>query len=346
MTTSESPSENHRTSNNAGICLGHKSALEVARGISPSHLLPTKAQRRKLPCQAPLKKNVEAALLHIEENYPGLYLTRPVHVLVGSNAQCEPSNICISHSCQIELSDGALNRFEVTGFDTVLVCSPSFAFTQIAAQEKNFLELLQLGFEICGTYQTGRTNVAPAYQVSSLTSVSALRDFVTRNPSIRGAKKVRKALPYLADGSASPRETKLALLLGLPMPYGGYGLGMPHMNYKVEADAGARAITGKSYLLCDLCWPEIKLDVEYQSHEMHANEISRINDSRRANALASMGWKTIGITNDELGSERATETIADTIRKLLGKRQRTTVTDYAVRKFNLRKRLGLAVDYE
>lgn len=174
-----------------------------------------------------------------------------------------------------------------------------------------------------------------------LTSARTIRDFVTRNPSLRGSGKTADILRYLADGSASPRETKKALVLGLPMMYGGYGLDIPHMNYEVKATPAARALTGKSSFRCDLCWPEAKLDVEYQSKELHSGEKKRILDSRRTNALASMGWTVIGVTNDELDSLVATDAIAETIRQHLGKRSVVRVSRYHERKLKLRRQLGL-----
>ncbi|WP_232050944.1 DUF559 domain-containing protein [Arabiibacter massiliensis] len=206
--------------------------------------------------------------------------------------------------------------------------------------------LLQLVYEACGTYQTRRTGVPPAYQVKSLASVRTLADFAARNPTLRGAKRLAHALRYAADGSASSRETKNALVFGLPMMHGGLGTGIPHMNYEVLASPAARALTGKSSFRCDLCWPEAKLDVEYQSRECHEGEEKRISDSRRTNALLSMGWTVIGITNDELNSVVATDAIAETIRKHLGKRSPVRVSHYHERKLKLRRQLGLPIGYD
>ena len=74
----------------------------------------------------------------------------------------------------------------------------------------------------------------------------------------------------------------------------------PQLNYKVALNDEARAAARRSFVRCDLCWPESKLDVEYQSRFAHEGEGARVRDSRRSNALASMGWKTIGVTGEEL----------------------------------------------
>ena len=123
-------------------------------------------------------------------------------------------------------------------------------------------------------------------------------------------------------------------------------MGIPRMNYEVKAIAGARTTSGRSSFRCDLCWADAKLDVEYQSREMHEGEESRIRDSRRTNALMAMGWTVVGVTNDELDSLAATDAIADTIRRLLGKRVQVRVSDYHARKLRLRRQLGLPVGYD
>ncbi len=118
------------------------------------------------------------------------------------------------------------------------------------------------------------------------------------------------------------------------------------MNYEVSANSAARAISGRRSFRCDLCWPEAKLDVEYQSREHHEGEVSRLRDSRRANALVAMGWIVIGVTNDELDSMLATDTIAASIRKRLGKRLQMSFPDHHARKLRLRRELGLPVGFD
>ena len=97
----------------------------------------------------------------------------------------------------------------------------ALALVQIAMDEKSPIALLELVYEACGTYQTRRTGVESAYDVPPLACVDDLRAFVARNPSLAGAGKLGRVLRYAADRSASPRETKQALVLGLPLRQGG-----------------------------------------------------------------------------------------------------------------------------
>ena len=115
------------------------------------------------------------------------------------------------------------------------------------------------------------------------------------------------------------------------------------MNYEVEASPAARVITGKSFFRCDLCWPDAKVAMEYQSRESHSGEASRIGDSRRANALASMGWTIVEVTNDELDSLAAMDTIAETVCRHQGRCLRPRISDYRARKLKLRRQLALPV---
>ncbi len=323
------------------VCFGHETALRIARSINVDELTAKTGSRHLLSPQPPKRNDLRAALTFLDRACPTLQLDKPVHFLVGSTSRCRYSDDYEPHVCMTTLAGKAFYQLA----DNILFSTPTLAFIQIAAREKDPVSFLKLGYELCGSYRTKRTSASPAYQVDPLTCTSELRSCIARNPSLRGSQKVKRALRYLADGSASPRETQQALVYGLPMMYGGYGLGIPCMNYEVQASAAAYAISGKRSFRCDLCWPQAKVDVEYQSRENHEGEESRIKDSRRTNALASMGWTVIGVTNDELDSLAATDTITQTIRHLLGLRSQVRVSDYHARKLRLRRKLGLPTRY-
>ena len=335
------PASTLRADGDLPVYFGYDTALQLLRRAGVHTLAPAKGNARTLPDRAPGIGKVEATLERLESTYPGLRIERPAHILIGSSSRCRTSSAFKLHVCTPNLWG---TSFYQVG-DGVFVSAPALAFVHRATQERSMIPLLELGYELCGTYQSWRTGVPTQYQVDSLVSARALGDYVSHNPSINGARKAARAIRYLAGGSASPRETKQALLLGLPTTYGGYGLGLPRMNYKVVANGAARAISGKSSFRCDLCWLEQKLDVEYQSRECHEGETNRVADSRRANALMAMGWTVVSVTGDELDSFAATETIAQTIRHHLGKRSHVHTSDYHAKKLRLRRQLGLPVGY-
>ena len=338
--TGPRPYDRRERAKPARICFGHLTALQILRAARPGMLAPEKGAARTLPDHAPRAWELQRKLELLETMHADLRFEKPAHVLVG-NPNCRASPTCKPHVHGNPLPSGSLLRLDR---ETILT-APATSFVHLARQASE-TALLELGWEMCGSYQTKRTGARPAYQVEPLTSTRALRTYVTKNPSMGGARKVQRILPYLADGSASARESKLALVLGLPLSRGGYGLGIPRMNYEVSANSAARAISGRRSFRCDLCWPEAKLDVEYQSRERHEGEVSRLRDSRRANALVAMGWIVIGVTNDELDSMLATDTIAASIRKRLCKRLQMRFPDHHARKLRLRRELGLPVGFD
>ena len=326
----------------APVFFGGMTALQIARAARIGRRRLPEASMRSLPESAPKRGDVLAAIARAESLLPGLHLDRPVHVAVGGSARVRGSELCVANTCTARLPGHSFLNLGQKVYASV----PELAFVQVAATEKDLVKLLLLGYELCGSYATARTcgvlsRGMPSYQVEPLATVRSLSAYAARCPSMKGAGRVARAARYLADNSASPRETQLALVLGLPRSLGGGGLGIPAMNYRLDATEEARALADRSYFLLDLCWPKAKLDVEYQSKEMHANDESLKRDTKRANALDAMGWKVTNIASEELDSERSTDGIANTIGKRLGKDKRVRLSDYSQRKRALRRQLGL-----
>ncbi|WP_206214527.1 DUF559 domain-containing protein [Adlercreutzia sp. ZJ242] len=317
------------------ICIGFDTALQILRADGMRSL--EKASRvRRMPSFPPTRKELDALRDELSLAYPHTALTRPLHVIVGGERRFKPSEDYRPHQCVQKLAGGS---FCVFG-NRCLVAAPELAFVQMGTVLP-FEQLIELGYELCGTYWRNRVDGACFYQLNPLTKASRLVSYARANSALPGSRKTLRALRYVVDNSASPRESKLAILLALPSRCGGYGLSGFKMNHTVQATRKAHAIASRNSFRCDLCWPAEKIDVEYQSREHHEGEDSRISDSRRANALATMGWRVVGITNDELDSFTATDVIARSLRLKLGKGNRTSINDYTLRKAELRRRLGI-----
>jgi hypothetical protein len=202
------------------------------------------------------------------------------------------------------------------------VASPEFVYVQMA----NKLELpllVKLGFELCGTYSPLLDeNLRPIQRNEQLATAGSIKAFLEEASWLPGAKKAKLAAQYLLEGSASPRETDMAILLSLPYRHGGYGLEPPHMNYSIELDNSARTLTGQSCAIADLCWPEHKLDVEYDSTEWHSSVQQVEHDKSRANALGHMGYKVVFVTNGQMSNRLKFEALVDDLARLTKKRMR------------------------
>ena len=209
--------------------------------------------------------------------------------------------------------------------------SPQFCFFQMAG-ELSLIKLIELGFELCGTYSlSGKDEYSPGaettdknqYGCPMLINIKALNAFSSRMKGVSGQKKASRALRYIADGSGSPMETILVLLLTLPYKLGGYGLPMPELNKRVELGNEVKQrskMSDKAYYVCDLFWSEINFAIEYDSDFYHTGADRIASDSKRRLDLATLGIEVIPVTARQIRDANALENLARLIAKKSGKR--------------------------
>lgn len=222
--------------------------------------------------------------------------------------------------------------------DGLYVSTPEMAFCEMASV-LSLERLIALGFELCGTYRRASTFGLARYDATPLTSPGALASFIEKSPQFKGVKKARRALPRILAGSASPRESELAMLLCLPYSLGGYGLPHPTMNAEMPLPKNVAA-TGRSLLRCDLYWPAARLDVEYDSAEFHSAERLLANDSMRRIALESMDVTSVNLTAEHLRRASLFDEAAQGIARILGKRVRLP-GDFRLKQERLWRELGI-----
>ena len=174
-----------------------------------------------------------------------------------------------------------------------LVSTPEFCFLQMA-REMTVAQLVQLGLELCGTYALAENGPAISRE-APLTTAAKLRAFVEAAAGAPGRATALRATRYLLDGSASAMETLLALLLYLPNNLGGYGLKKPKLNYRVDVPASLHELAARRDCLCDLCWPEANLAVEYDSRLHHSEPGRQSSDARRRSTLIAPGFTVITV---------------------------------------------------
>lgn len=123
-----------------------------------------------------------------------------------------------------------------------------------------------------------------------------------------------RAVRYAVDGSASPMETALALMLSLPKSEGGYGLPKPQMNRVLPLDAETGRVR-----VADLFWPEPKVVVEYDSDAFHTEKEKLRRDALRRNQLESQSVTVLTATAGHLSSLAALDELAGQIARALGR---------------------------
>ena len=258
----------------------------------------------------------------------------PLHVLVPSLAASSTSSHVKCHVRSAPLPPGSFAAIE----PSVLVASPELVFFQDAC-ELSIAKLVELGHELCGYYRISDSAPEGFVRALPLTSAAKLHAYAVKMGSARGAERTRKAARYVANGSASPRETHCAALLCLPRAMGGYGFELPRMNCEVNVSAQTPYGRTKKTLYCDLCWPQHRLAVEYESNLHHTQDKDIAHDSKRRSLLGAEDVYVVTVTNDQIKSVVDFDVVARLLAKRMGMRLRIRFADFRTRQLKLRTEL-------
>ncbi len=185
-----------------------------------------------MPDRAPSMCAFRQALESLETLHPSMMLEQPAHLLVSRVSQCRSTSAFTVRVCKTTLQRTPLSPARQRRVRKLR--TPRLRAYRSPRRQHDRRCSNSVTSCVVLSNQTNRHVVRLSGRTPVLSPLPCrLR---RRNPSLRGAAKAAKALRYVADNSASPRETKKAILLGLPMMYGGYGLGIPRMNYEVKAN--------------------------------------------------------------------------------------------------------------
>lgn len=259
------------------------------------------------------------------------WLAKPLHVLVRKDSVRRSSKDVVSHVASGSIPKGAILE---TG-NGFYVISPELCFIQ-AACSMELPKLIELGFELCGTYDTSCEGLRTCNPLTTARKLSAFAESIT---NVNGKSKAVRALRYIAGNSASPMETILTMLLCLPYSMGGYGFALPILNHRIDVRKRARKAATKSYYVCDLYWPEYRVAVEYDSDEFHTGADRISGDSMRRNALAAMEITTIAVTNWQISDGGELNKIAHVLARRVGKQLRYKDPAFTRKSLELRKAL-------
>ena len=257
---------------------------------------------------------------------------RKLEVLVSS-----PSKACRSkdHICRI-LPSAPISGMFCRIADNAYITSPEMTFVQMA-NRIDLLSLIKLGMELCGTcapcpYSDRFDERQP------VTSKDKLLSFSNRasDAGIRGAATARKALRWVVDGSNSPAETALVLLLCLPVRMGGYGFAFPDMNPKTPLGVRASKMHGYHTMRCDLHWVEANTVIEYDSDQEHLTSQSAARDAGRRNVLGYKDIAVITVRKPMIASPGAFDDVARQLARQLGRRLRPRDLEFTPVRADLR----------
>lgn len=220
----------------------------------------------------------------------------------------------------------------------IKVPTPELCLLQLAGQ-LSLPALIAAEMEICGSYGVAPTKEETLFKRGPLSTPSLLGALLERNPSAYGAKRFRRSLAYALPDSASPQETRLYLLLCLPVRMGGYGLPKARVNYRVETNGAGGIDPARRYRVCDLYWPKHQVAVEYDSNAFHSGAESISSDSIRRASLSTRGISVVTATQAQLASMMMADHLAAALCRELGIRKRPCVHDWTRERRELRRAL-------
>lgn len=252
-----------------------------------------------------------------------------VHILVAEPGLRSQAKGAVSHVYPRPIPRDLLYRAQ----EGLYLTGPDLCFALMAA-ELGTVDLALLGNELVGSYAPYPPSPYGIVERTPLTSLDRLRRTVGQLGGRRGCARARACLELLLPGAASPMESRLALYLTLPRHLGGYGLPAPMLNMTFDADGRTRRLDAHRYR-GDLCWPEARVAVEYDSDAAHTGSQRIAEDTRRRNELVDRGITVVGVTRQQAHSFHELDRVAHVVARLLGHRMRERRSDQPQRRLAL-----------
>lgn len=310
------------------LFLGHETAFWIWRKAGPqAFLVLTPTRVRSLAGGAP----TVAKIRMFESEHPDLSLEM-VDVLVQYGDQRTIPH-AKNHVRSSPFPDRSFYRLD----DGLYVASPELCLLQLATKLSE-PQAVKLALEMCGSYAIDVHDEQMGFcKRPPLTSASKLQAYANRLHKQNGGAKSLHHLRYVADNSASPRETALCMLLCMPPRFGGYGLALPELNKRIELSPSAQLVLGNRYFECDLYWVDKRVAVEYDSAQYHTAQEKQERDAIRRNLLEDAGVRVITATRQQVSDEGQFDKLARQIARAVGKRLRVPKQEHVAERGALRK---------
>ena len=254
-------------------------------------------------------------------------VTKPYHLLVGSENNCHRRDDIICHRRTTPLPRRSLIRVTMD----FRITSPEYTFLQLAASGKyDEIDLALIGLELCGTYLLDSSWDGFTNTEVSATAKAKIAHFLEHEKGHTGVALARRAADLILDASHSPMESVLAAFVTFPRRLGGLGLGPASLNHVVTTENGTRKI--------DLSLYQEKIGLEYKGKRYHAIEQSG-RDDRRQNAITASGYTIFNVWYEDLVQDHLFQALASQISSAMSKRLRIRGRSFETRQRLLRMRL-------
>lgn len=267
----------------------------------------------------PSKRELEALFVR----FPKVF-SSPLHLCVADPALRSGKRAIASH---VEPQEA----FEV-GFlqaaPGVHVASPELCLAQLC-RGRHPARVAQVAFELCGRYRRDSRSSTGFVAAPPLTTCERIRDFAgAPGPCVKGVKILRKVMAFVSEGSRSPMETDVAILLSFSRQRGGRGFSGFTLNGRVDVPSRLAKSVNQPYYHVDFLWSERRVAVEYDSDLAHVGSDRIARDAGRKNSLQLLGYTTLTLTRMQLMSWDDFSLFVSALEKAVGVRRRSDGRDY------------------
>ena len=324
------------------LFLGYETAYWIWRKAGPlAFSVLAQSRVRSLAGGAPSVEKIRA----FRSSHPDLTLEK-IDVIVNRNDRRNLAGVS-NHATVKSLPDRSF--YQLMGED-IYVASPELCLLQLATKFSE-PQVVKLAMEMCGTYAVEMLASfdSALFDLSDedddggmrkrppLTSASKLSAYAKRLYAAESRARSVHFLRYVSDGSASPRETALHMLLCMPPRFGGYGLALPELNRRIDLSLSERLMVGAHHFDCDLYWRGKQVAVEYDSKRYHTLSEKQERDAIRRNMLQYKGVQVIVATGEQVNKEGEFDKLARQIGRAINKRFRVPEKEHIAARRTLRK---------
>ena len=327
------------------LFLGYETAFLIWRKAGPTAFSVLKQSRvRSLAAGVPTQAKVDS----FRSSHPDLAID-PLDVIVEYGGQR------IVPGTKVHVRSKLLpdRSFYKLGDDDVYVASPELCLMQLATKLTE-PQVVKLALEMCASYAIDPYDSNLVFAPFAIDSDDSSPG-ISKRPPLTDAKKLESYaarllvpgsraksahfLRYIADGSASPRETALLMLFCMPPRYGGYGFELPELNRRIELTHSEQLAIGVHHFDCDFYWPHRRVAVEYDSTMHHTAEEKQERDAIRRNMLQYKGVRVITATRLQVNNAYQFDKLARQVARAIGKRLRIPEKEHIAARDQLRKTL-------
>lgn len=266
------------------ILFSHTTALEILRLPQMRDALASGSRDiHAVPSNAPSRQDLGEAKQRLPELAE---LTEPAHLLVDHASARTDNSFCSCHVWGSRHPFGSVVRLA----SGIYCASPEQLTLQLAPRMSD-LELTVLISELFSYYALNGRRAELCQRNVPATDPKRLSDHLGMIGPAHGCGRVRKVFKLAPVGSASPQETRIALLLSLPARLGGHGLRIESMNRPMAVNAietARRQNLRKPDILLASRSGSRHVAIEYDG-AVHLTSSRQAIDAERTNELTAAG---------------------------------------------------------